>query len=156
MRKIYYFLFVIVIFITMAGCVTVDSHLTPLQRKTMESKELEGTYEDAVKSTISVLQDKGYEIKNSDYQGGIIYAESSNSIGYGGSESYSVTINFEKFTETIVKMRLSIHRQLYNAISAKRQKFFGHISGIVNDPKLYQDFYNEVQNEMFRRAQLNK
>jgi len=138
------------------GCATTITPSTPLQRKVIESKELEGTYEDTFKSTISILQDKGYQITNSDYSGGIISAEYSNSIAYGGSESYSATINFEKFTENRIRMRLSIYKQLYNSIGAKRLKFSGLTSGIVNEPKLYQDFYNEIQKEIFLRSQFKK
>ena len=66
------------------SCATKSTKLTPLQRRVLESKELKGTYDDAFKATIAVLQDMGYTIKTSDYTGGLIYAESSRDEKRGG------------------------------------------------------------------------
>lgn len=164
MKKITY-LFVLVMLIS--GCSSVywqltSQRLTPLQRRVLESKELEGKFDDAFKATISVLQDKGYMIKTSDYGIGLIYAESAphllpGQLGY--TEAYSITINFEKFTEDRVKMRLSIFRQLYTPYGKKDgmtpfKPFI--LTGMVDEPQMYQDFYNEILKEMFIRKNLNK
>ena len=154
MKKLIY-LFVMIMLVS--GCATVGSQSTPLQRKAMESKELEGTYEDAIKSTVSVLQDKGYQIINSDYQGGIISAETSKEVFnkfWGYKIAYKATINFEKFTENRSKMRLAIYRQIYNGIGGEVSSCPGSPklrTGFVDDPQVYQDFYAEIQREIFRK-----
>ncbi len=153
-------LFVLCFFL--GGCATVGSQLTPLQRKVMESKELEGTYEDAFKSTVSVLQDKGYQIINSDYQGGIISAETSKKVFnkfWGYKVAYKATIDFEKFTENRSKMRLAIYSQIYNGIGGEVPYCPGSPklrTGFVEDPQVYQDLYAEIQKEMFIKKNLAK
>lgn len=154
----------------LTGCATTPK-LTSLQKRVMQSKELEGTFDSAFKATISVLQDEGYTIKSSDFSSGLIYAELDSQVAarpspgwllltpfYGAglvvyatlkcgkaNYCYKATINLEKFTEDRVKMRLSISGIFNNQKTEP-----------VEDPKIYQGFYAEVQKEMFRRAQLNK
>ncbi|MDP2905946.1 MAG: hypothetical protein Q8O22_06590 [Candidatus Omnitrophota bacterium] len=148
----------------LAGCMTAPpSQLTPLQRRVMESKELEGSFDDAFRATIAVLQDKGYLVKTSDRDGGLVYAESglTNAKDYWfglGNYQYKVTVNFEKFTETRTKIRLSIATEIYNITGGPwPMPTLGDIkAGPVDDPRMYQDLYAEIQKEMFRRAQLNK
>jgi hypothetical protein len=129
----------------------------------MESKELEGTFEDGFKATMAVLQDKGYMLKTSDSNGGIIYAESGLSnvkdhwFGLGNYQ-YKVTVNLEKFTENRVKIRISINIEIFNIVGGPWPfpKLGDIQSGPVEDPQMYQDLYAEIQKEMFRRRQLNK
>ena len=169
MKKVCFILLSVIIIFNVVGCVTSEPQLTSLQLRVMESKELEGTLDDAFKSSVAILQDKGYDIKNSDYQGGIISGIASNQLRLhpGWTQVDTTTINLERFTENRVKLRLSISRQIYNYLGWKMPyclveanaleigtKFV--YSGTVEDPKVYQDFYAEVQKEMFRRAQLNK
>jgi len=124
----------------------------------MESKELEGSFDDAFKATIAVLQDKGYQIKTSDHDGGIIYAETGltnvKDYLFGlGTYQTKATVNFEKFTEKRTKIRISISTEIYPLPIGD----LGNIkAGPVEDPQVYQDLYAEIQKEMFRRTQLNK
>ncbi|MCX5656771.1 MAG: hypothetical protein NTZ48_00835 [Candidatus Omnitrophica bacterium] len=139
----------------LAGCATAPE-LNPLQRRVMEAKELEGTYDGAFKATITVLQDKSYIIKSSDYNAGLISAESGRvnpDFWTGRSNRDQLTINIEKFTEDRVKMRISIFRNVfaYNGVPVRDAT-----AGPVGDPKIYQDLYAEIQKEIFRRTQLNK
>ena len=153
--------------VLISGCTSTSSQLvsqklTPIQRRSLESKELEGKFDDAFKATIAVLQDKSYMIKTSDFESGLIYGETAKEVTnnvWHFKSAYKVTINFEKFTENRTKMRLTIFRQMYNSFGieipeapdSKRLK-----TGAVENPHMYQDFYNEIQQEMFRREQLNK
>ena len=160
-RLIYLFTLVILL----SGCASSASkptspRLTPLQRREFESKELEGTFDSAFKATIAILQDKGYMIKTSDYESGLVYAETEPHIlpgQFGYTEVYITTINFEKFTENRIKMRLSIIRQLFTPYGKKdlmtpfRPTL---LTGNIDEPRMYQDFYNEIQTEMFRRKNL--
>jgi hypothetical protein len=124
--------------ITGIGFYNSAPELTPLQRRVMESKELEGTFNDAFKATVSVLQDWGYTIKSSDIAGGLIYAELNTASVVVRT---TLTINIEKFTEDRVKIRSS-----FSAASVTDS----------DKAKAYQDLYDDIQKEMFRRAQLNK
>ena len=104
--------------LSLVGCSTPSSTLTPLQRRVMEAKELEGSYDDAFKATLAVLQDRQYNVKTSDYQGGIVYAESQMqpapnpstlaklTILYTNKNDFpfrmKTTVTFEKFTDKII------------------------------------------------------
>jgi len=169
MRKFLSIILVLLILVNMTGCAT--TRLSALQRRVMETKELEGSYEDAFKSTIYILQDNGYTIKTSDFAAGLIYAELSTDVGarpspgwlalapiYGlGLILYGVlkagrapycfraTINLEEFTENRVKMRLSISGM-----------FDSRKTETIDDPKIYIAFFKDIQQEMFRRAQYNR
>jgi len=164
MRRIIPIALAAILMISLVGCATTSS-LTPLQRRVMESKDLEGSYEDAFRAIITVLQDKTYIIGVSDSAGGIIRARTSrlpSSKWPGATENYEAQISVEKFTDTIAKVRISIYIEIYNIIGAKFSDYGGDWgapqlkSGLVEDPRVYQDFYAEVQKEMFRREQLNR
>lgn len=116
---------------------------------------MKGTFDDAFKATLQVLQDYGYVIKNSDYESGVIQGES----GYRKSKSYwwdgimintEITATLELFGENRVKERLSIIE--------KRKGLYGYerASKIVDDPELFQRMYDDVQKEMFVRENLKK
>jgi hypothetical protein len=157
--KLFFILLASGMIFSLAGCLTTSSsQLTSLQRRVMESKELEGSFDDAFRATVAVLQDKGYAIKTSDHSGGLIYAESAitNVPDYMfgmGSYQYRITANFEKFTAKRTKIRLSISTEVIPLPIID----LGNIKpGPVEDPQVYQELYAEIQKEMFRRAQLNK
>lgn len=157
-KKLFFIPLALGLIFSAAGCVTAPSQLTPLQRRVMESKELEGSFDDAFKATIAVLQDKGYLIKTSDHSGGLIYAESAlmnvKDFWFGmGNYQFKATVNFEKFTENRTKIRISISTEIVPPFIIN----LGSIkAGPVEDPQVYQDLYAEIQKEIFRRAQLNK
>ena len=160
---------ILALLVLMAGCSTASPTLTPFQSRAIESKELEGSFDDVFKATLAVLQDKQYDIKTSDYEGGIIYAESGIyppshpsvlaklAITYLSKDDYQfrmkTTITFEKVTDKITKMRLTIYKLFLgtnNGFDVNKG------TGIVQEPKVYQDWYDAIQTEVSRRAQLNK
>ena len=109
-----------------------------------------------------------FSIKTSEYNAGLIYAETGRiaitSSTIPGSEIDRVSVNIEKFTENRIKIRLAIQRSVFNhrGIEVKCYPPEGcgyaemHKAGPVEDPKIYQNLYAEIQKEMFRRAQLNR
>ena len=82
--------FAILLSILSAGCATTQ--LSDLQRRTLESRDLEGKYEDAFKATVQVLQDEGYIIKTADFESGVIQGETGIKQDFWGTmRSYSNT-----------------------------------------------------------------
>jgi hypothetical protein len=108
--------------------------LTEMQRRALEVKELEGTREDVLKATVTVLQDRGYIIKTSDYQAGIIAAE----IQKPSCSEIGAAV--EQFTETRIKMRVTVTDK----------------DGVVEDPKVFSKIFDDIQAEVFRRQNINK
>ena len=128
------------------GCATTMSNL---QRRSIESKELKGRFDEAFKATLQVFQDHGYIIKNSDYQSGVIQGETGKKLGFWGiMTNYEITATLEQFGENIVKERLSLIQKVKVELNED--------SKMVDDPELFQKLYDNIQKEMFIRANLNK
>ena len=143
--------FAILLALLSSGCAT--SQLSALQRRTLESKDLEGKYEDAFKATVQVLQDEGYIIKNADLESGVIQGETGIKQNFWGTMKNSVvTATLEQFGETTVKERKSF----VNKAKSSSQYGTQENSIRVEDPELFQRIYDNIQKEMFVRKNLNR
>ena len=171
MRKILLIALLPLITAILVGCATAPtSALTSLQKRVIEAKDLDGSFDDVFKATVTILQDKGFDIKTSDYQGGIISAAQVTKSAFlrsknilwcasggilgkpEGNSAYRIIINIEKFTDKITKIRVSIYKDVFDGFGNRWDCY----SGQVEDPATYQGLYAEIQKEMFRRAQLNR
>ena len=145
--------FAILLTIMSAGCATTQ--LSALQRRTLESRDLEGKYDDAFKATVQVLQDEGYIIKNADYKSGVIQGEtglkkSKNYWWDGLLVNFEITATLEQFGENNVKERLSL-------IKKSKYSYGGEVpSKIIEDPEIFQRMYDNIQKEMFVRKNLSR
>jgi len=129
-----------------------EAQLTTLQRKLLESKDLQGRYQDAYKATLQVLQDYGYAIKNTDYDSGVIHGETGIKSSWGTMRWSEATATIEQFGDNTVKQRLSILKK------AKSSSQYGthERSEVVEDPELFAKMYDDIQKEMFIRQNINK
>ncbi|MFA5276630.1 MAG: hypothetical protein WC417_07050 [Candidatus Omnitrophota bacterium] len=135
----------------LAGCVTPE--LTSLQRRSIEARELEGKFDDAQKATIQVFQDYGYIIKSSDYQSGVIQAESGVKQNlFGLMTNNEITATIEQFGPDRVKERIT----LVNKRKVSSQYGTQENSSVIDDPQLFQRMYDDIQKEMFVRRNLAK
>jgi hypothetical protein len=141
------FLFALVFLI--AGCAT---EMTPLQRRSIESRDLEGNFEDAYKATLQVFQDYGYIISTSDHQSGVIHGETGIKQSLFGMVNTEITATMEQFGPAIVKERISVIKKFKQSSQYGTQES----SQIVDDPQLFQQLYNDIQKEMFVRKNLSK
>jgi len=142
------FLILGMIFI-LAGCVTP---MSAMQRRSIESRELEGNFEDAFKSTLQVFQDYGYIIKDSDHAAGVIHGETGIKQVWFSMENYEITATLEQFGNNVVKERISLIKK----VKASSQYGTQENSTIIADPELFQRLYNDIQKEMFIRKNLSK
>ncbi len=126
-----------------AGCTTTTS-LSDLQRRSIEAKELEGSFEDAFKATMSVLQDKGYIIDNADYKVGLI--KGATGADKKSLQKYIVSATIEQFGDNLVKERVVF----------VREEAWGLGSQIIQDPKFLEEIYDAIQKEIFVRKNLSK
>ncbi len=131
--------------VLVSGCAT---ELTPLQRRAIESRDLEGKFDDAFKSTLQVFQDHGYTVKSTDYQSGVIQGATGFKPEFIYMVNHEITATLEQFGENRVKERLSLVRI---AKMDDQQN-----SKPVDDPELFQQMYDEIQKEMFVRRNLSK
>jgi len=139
-----------VLMLFIVGC--NEAQLTPSQRKLLECRDLQGNYQDAYKSTLQVLQDYGYAIKNTDYDSGVIHGETGIKNDWGTMRWFEATATIEQFGDDIVKERLSILKK------AKSSSQYGthERSDEVEDPELFNKMYDDIQKEIFIRQNINK
>lgn len=133
----------------LAGCATT---MSAMQRRSIESKELEGNFEDAFKATLQVFQDYGYIIKDSDHASGVIHGETGIKQVWLRMENFEITSTLEQFGSNVVKERISLIKK----VKASSQYGTQENSIIVDDPDLFQRLYNDIQKEMFIRKNLSK
>lgn len=107
--------------------------LTELQRRALETKEVEGNREDVLRATVTVFQDRGYLVQSSDYEGGIITA--SNERPY-----LQINASIEEFTESRIKMRITMKDK----------------DGVIEDEQVFLKLFDDIQAEVFRRTNLSK
>jgi hypothetical protein len=119
-----------------------------MQRRSIEAKELVGSFDDAFQATMSVLQDKGYLIDNADYKIGFIKGQTglAGSTVFSNKFKYLVSVTIEPFGENRIKARVVF----------MREKILGLNSEIIQDPKFLQEIYDLIQKEIFVRQNLNK
>lgn len=138
--------------IMVAGCATT-TQLTSLQRRTLESRDLEGKYEDAFRATVQVLQDEGYIIKNADFKSGVIQGQTGVQQSFWGvMKNSEVTATLEQFGEGRVKERISFVDKNKSSSQYGTQEN----SARVEDAAFFQRIYDNIQKEMFVRQNLNK
>ena len=121
-------------------------NLSHLQRRSIEAKELDGTFDLAYKATLQVMQDYGYVITHSDYQGGVIKGET----GWISRMlldpiKYEASVIIEGWGDDRVKERITI---------LEKKGTIDQWSRIVDDPQLIQKMYDEIQREIFVRKNL--
>jgi hypothetical protein len=133
----------------LAGCVTP---MSAMQRRSIESRELEGSFNDAFKATLQVFQDYGYIIKDSDHAAGVIHGETGIKQVWFNMENYEITATLEQFGNNVVKERISLVKKVKTSSQYGTQEN----SRIIDDPELFQRLYNDIQKEMFIRKNLNK
>jgi len=146
MRKI--IIFALFAFI-LTGC---TASLSTLQRRSIESKNLTGKFDNAYKATLQVFQDHGYIIKNSDYQSGVIRGETGIKQIWFSMINFEITATIEQFGKNTVKERISLIRKTKSSSQYGTQEN----SQIVENPELFQQLYDEIQKEIFTRDNLNK
>lgn len=149
----YRFCLAILILPMIVGC--NESLMTNLQRRDLQSKDLEGNYDNAFKANLQVFQDYGYIIKSADYDSGVIHgatATKRKSWLSGLMISSEITATIEQFQDNLIKERISI------VDKSKSSSQYGthENSKIVETPETYQKIYDDIQKEMFVRKNLSK
>ncbi|MBU0650446.1 hypothetical protein KKC59_00895 [bacterium] len=136
------------------GCASTQT-LSNLQRRSIEAKIFKGSYDNAYHATLQVLQDYGYVIKHTEYASGVIVGElgskaDANWFWTGNQQSFQVTVNIEKWSETEVSQRITFVEKIVNAAWKMEN------NKIVEQPELLQKIYDDIQKEIFIRENLEK
>lgn len=156
-----FLIFLLLTFIV--GCAS-GPQLSQMQIRQLTTKIIEGSYENVFRSTMTILQDQGYVIKNTDMNSGLIVANIDRETSVGSQFmqalflgtitdkntviEISATVN--KLNEQNQEVRLNIQETNYSISGAKQ-----NIRQIY-DEKVYQDLFNQITLEVKRREAMNK
>ena len=144
--------------ILFTGCLASAPKLTSQQRRALQVRTFETTYDNVFKSARTVLQDEGYIIKNQDFNGGLILAqkETSTSSGtvfltnLGGNQNYvtgksfDISFSLEKINKNLTETRMTLQNSTKTNL--------GGVSGReIVDTEVYNALYNKINVEVQRR-----
>jgi len=143
--------------------------LSPMQIRQITTRMYETDYETCYRATLTILQDQGYVIKDTDMETGHILARVDRQTKGGsqfmqalflgfvsdkGSE-YELSAMVDKLSETATEIRVNIEKVKYGQSS----KFSGtgkQSSKRIYDAKLFQDLFNDIGVEIKRREAMRK
>jgi hypothetical protein len=146
------------------GCATEETPLSPMQKRQITTKQVEGSYENVYRAAMTVSQDQGYIVKNTDMDSGLIVAsidrETSKSsqfwqefwVGevYDKGTFIELTLTVGKINEALQEMRMTLQEARYDQRGGKTD-----IKQIL-DPKIYQELANQITVEVKRREALGR
>jgi len=146
---------------------TPTVQLSPMQKRMITTKRFECNYENAFRACLTVLQDQGYIIKNTDMDSGLIVANvdrqtSAGSqvaqvlfLGYAFDKGTEVEVScvVNKLSESSQDIRLNIQEVKYGQ-SSWLSGTSKNSSKQILEPRIYQSLFNEIVVEVKRREAL--
>lgn len=154
-------IFLAVIFLT--SCRT-GPKLSPMQKRQLTTKMFRCNYENAYRATLTVLQDQGYVVKNTDMDSGLIVANVDRATSGGSKVAQALLFGYvpnkgtevevsclvNKLSNTSSEVRINIQEVKYGQSS-----FFSGTgkqnSKQIYEPQLYYSLFNEILVEIKRR-----
>ena len=141
------------------GCAS-RANLSPMQKRQITTHQIEGSYENVYRAAMTVLQDQGYVVKNTDMASGLIVA----SVDRETSESsqfwqaflmkgtfIEATITVGTINDSLQEIRISLQSTRYNRYDGGKTD----IKQLVN-PAVYQELANQITVETKRREALGR
>jgi len=155
------------IIISFIRCVP-EPELAPMQKRQLTTKLFECSYENTYRAALTVLQDQGYIIKNTDMASGLILASVDRETPTGDQIAQYLLVGFEwskgteievscvvnKLSNTSSEIRINIQEVKYGQSSwlsgTSKQS-----SKQIYEPRLYQNIFNQITLEIKRREAIN-
>lgn len=170
MRK--HFLFsglLVAMVLSFVNCAGKKPQLSPMQVRELTTKMFESDYETVFRSTLTVLQDQGYVIKNTDMAGGLILGYADRKTAFGSQLFSALMLGFvahkgtdievscmlNKINDTSSELRMNIQEAKYGQSST----FSGTSktdSNLIRDPKIYKALFDQIGVEIKRREAMKK
>jgi hypothetical protein len=164
MKTISLYFLIVACALAPTGCATSQANLSPMQKRQITTRQIKGSYEHVFRAAMTVLQDQGYIVKNTDMASGLIVAnidkETSKSsqfwqaalVGtvYDKGTFIEATITVGKINDTLQELRMSLQETRYNQFGGKTD-----IKEIA-DAKIYDALANQITVEVKRREALGR
>lgn len=170
MRKQFLLLGLLVAMVlSFVSCAGKKPQLSPMQIRELTTKMFESDYETVFRSTLTILQDQGYVIKNTDMAGGLILGYADRKTAFGSQLFSALMLGFvahkgtdievscmlNKNSDTSTELRMNIQEAKYGQSSA----FSGSSktdSNLIRDPKIYKALFDQIGVEIKRREAMKK
>ncbi len=141
-----------------SGCMSMGPKFTPQQRRALQMRTFETSYDNVFKAFKTVFQDEGYIIKNQDFAGGMILAQrevSQSGFNLGGifagansnnvvGKGFEVSISLDKLNANLIETRMTLQ-------SLVKTSQGGSSGREVLDVDTYKALYDKVNVEVQRR-----
>lgn len=152
----------------LSGCATAPK-LSPMQKRAITTRIIEGGYDNIFRSILTVLQDQGYIIKNTDMNTGLITSTIDRETAFGsqfaqalffgyvadkGSE-IDVSVMVNKVNESKSEVRINMQEAKYGQSSKWSGSSKQNVKQIL-DTEIYNSLFNEIQIEVKRREALEQ
>lgn len=144
-----------------SGCASSSANLSPMQKRQITTHQIEGSYENVYRAAMTVLQDQGYVVKNTDMASGLIVAnvdrETSESSQFWRAlwidkgTFIEATITVGTINDSLQEIRISLQLTRYNRYDGGKTD----IKQLVN-PAVYQELANQITVETKRREALGR
>jgi len=171
MKKNTYFksIVILMILVIFGGCTSSTSKLSPMQKRHITTKTIEAEYENVYRATLTILQDQGYIVKNTDMASGLIVANADRKSSttsqvmqslfagriYNKGSEVEITCMVNKINNENSELRMNIREVQYGQSSAWGGSSKQNVNQVY-DEKVYQNLFNEISIEVKRREALNK
>ncbi len=147
-----------------SGCIQQQPPLSPLQKRQMSTRMVEGDYDNVFAATMTVIQDHEYVLKQTNKETGLITAEvnkdagftskffTSNKYGYTANSGTKVEVSavVSKINPTKSEIRLSIEEKVYNSNGGTTS------STQLYDVETFGTMFNDITTEVKRREALGR
>lgn len=158
----------ILILFFVIGCAPVPK-LSPMQIRQITTRLVDGTYENVYRACLTVFQDQGYIIKQTDMDAGLIVANVDRASSSGSQVAQALFLGYvaNKGTEVEVscmvnmistassEVRISIQESQYGQASVwtgtSKQD-----TKTIYDVKTYDSLFNQIQLEVKRREAIQE
>jgi hypothetical protein len=149
------------------GCTTAPQ-LTPWQKREITTRLMNSDYDNTYRATLTVLQDQGYIIKNTDMTTGLINATIDREtaggsqviqaifIGYVSDKGSEIDASFmiNAISDTQTEVRLNLQEAKYGQSSKWSGTGKTNVKQIL-DPEIFSNLFNAIQVEIKRREAMN-
>jgi len=149
--------------LSLANCSSNKVQLSPMQVRELTTRLYDSGYENTYKATLTVLQDQGYVIKNTDMAAGLILGYADRKTAFGSQLFSALMLGFvahkgtdievscmcNKVNETSTELRMNIQEAKYGQSSVYSGTSKTD-SNLIRDPKIYKALFDQIGVEIKR------
>lgn len=139
-----------------SGC-AAGPKLSPMQVRQLTTRLIDGSYVDTYRATLTVLQDQGYRIRETDMESGLISAYASRTrTGFlwttqDDGLGFELSCIVDSLSDTRTEVRLGFRKSYEGKERPWLERFLDRSGPDVLDPKVFESFFNQINVEVKRR-----